>query len=384
MNRHESGRSGRLSVRLLLLGIVGAVASCAEPEVHAEPPIPSVKTFTVGKRASGQSRRISGVVAAAERSALSFGVAGQVVEVIAEQGDAVAEGQLLARLDAEPLQLALDQARARVTGARAKLIEARAAYDRTAGLKEQQAASQRDLDAATAALATADGELKSAESALEKAELDLGRTNLTAPFAGQIVAVDVDPFQEIVAGTEVMSLQSAGVFNVEVLVPETLIREVDHGQLVRVAFPTLEGAVLEGVVQTIGVEASSGNAYPVEVRLAPTDEDIRPGMTAAVTFNFSAYLDGRSAFLVPLSALAIDAALANGRTPGEDSKRDEAPLFVLDPVAERVEFRMVRVGDLRGNEIEVFEGLEAGELVVSAGVSFLRDGLEARAWVPRK
>ena len=107
-------------------------------------------------------------------------------------------------------------------------------------------------------------------------------------------------------------------------------------------------------------------------------------MTASVTFNFTAYLDGRTAYLVPLSALALEAALIAEPSPDAETRGTEAPLFVFDPDAEEVRYRMVLVGDLRGNEIEVFEGLEAGDQVVSAGVAFLRDGMTAIVWEPRR
>ena len=64
---------------------------------------------------------------------------------------------------------------------------------------KERASSQKDLDAATAALATANGDLKAAQGTLDQAELDLKRTRLTAPFAGQVVDVPIDPFQEIAA-----------------------------------------------------------------------------------------------------------------------------------------------------------------------------------------
>ena len=96
---------------------------------------------------------------------------------------------------------------------------------------------------------------------------------------------------------------------IEVSVPETLIREVDFGQVVQVAFPSLEGVTVSGLVTVIGAEAEAGNAFPVTVRLSASEADLRPGMTASVTFNFNAYLGGRTAYLIPLSAIAIDAGL---------------------------------------------------------------------------
>jgi RND family efflux transporter MFP subunit len=335
---------------------------------------PSVKVFVVGKQATGQSRRISGKVDAAERSTLSFGVNGRVLEIIAVKGQTISKGQLLARLDDEPFRLKLADARTRLNTARATLVEANAMFDRIDNLVKRRAATQKDLDAATRKLATADGDVRSAQSALAQAELDLARTRLTAPFAGQVVDVPVDPFQEVAASEAVVALQVAGALEVNVLVPETLIRDVDYGQAVQVTFPTLSGVKVPGLVTKIGAEAEAGNAFAVTVILQESDTDLRSGMTASVTFNFNAYLGERTAFLIPLSAIAIEAGLRSSRESSAEteSSGNRAPVFVFDPASGKIQLQELVVGDLRGNEIEVYEGLQPGDQVVSAGVAFLR------------
>jgi RND family efflux transporter MFP subunit len=330
--------------------------------------------FVVGKQATGQSRRISGKVDAAERSTLSFGVNGRVLEIIAVKGQTISKGQLLARLDDEPFRLKLADARTRLNTARATLVEANAMFDRIDNLVKRRAATQKDLDAATRKLATADGDVRSAQSALAQAELDLARTRLTAPFAGQVVDVPVDPFQEVAASEAVVALQVAGALEVNVLVPETLIRDVDYGQAVQVTFPTLSGVKVPGLVTKIGAEAEAGNAFAVTVILQESDTDLRSGMTASVTFNFNAYLGERTAFLIPLSAIAIEAGLRSSRESSAEteSSGNRAPVFVFDPASGKIQLQELVVGDLRGNEIEVYEGLQPGDQVVSAGVAFLR------------
>ena len=80
------------------------------------------------------------------------------------------------------------------------------------------------------------------------------------------------------------------------------------------------------------------------------------------------------AFLVPLSALAVKQASLSER---EDRR---APVFVYEAASESVRLRMVTVGNIRGNRLEIFDGLEAGERVVTAGVAFLHDGMSVRLW----
>ena len=344
-----------------------------------------VKYFVVGDQATGQSRRISGRLVAADSSPLSFGVGGTVAQVLVAQGDAVRQGQLLAALDVAPLRFAVEQARADLTVAAAKAAETKQTYGRTLDLLAKGVASQAEVDTATANHASARGNLQALRSALKRKEWDLSHAELVAPFSGVIASRSVEPFQEMSADTEAFVLQTANALEVELRVPETLIRDVDHGQTVEVTFPAIAGLALGGVVNEIGSRAETGNAYPVSIRLWGGDADLRPGMTANVTFNFDAYLDGRTAYLIPLAAIAIEfgtirRAREDDGTPHSEST---APLFVIDD-ANRLQARDVVVGDLRGNRLEVYEGLEAGEKIVSAGVSFLREGMVVELWTPER
>ncbi len=369
----------------LLFSLV-ILLGCDEQFTPTDKVTPSVKVFKVGKQSSGQSRRISGKVKAADQSSLSFGVGGKVLEVIAKNGQTVIQGQVLAQLDEEPFKLSLNKARASLNSARSKLVVARSTFKRTRGLVKLRGASQKDLDTAIANLGTATSDVNSARDSLKQAEIDLSRTKLIAPFTGKVVDAVVDSFQEVTANEEAFILQSSGALKVDVLVPETLIRDVDFGQLVQVTFPTLKDLVVSGEVITIGAQTESGNAFPVTVLLADSESDLRPGMTASVTFNFNAYLGQRTAFLIPLSAIAIDASRTKQQeiVSEQSNSGKQAPVFVYDSAASRIQLRQVTIGDLRGNEIEVFEGLKTGDQVVSAGVAFIRDGMQAVVWKPRK
>ena len=351
--------------------------------VRVEEP-PRVKYFVVGDQATGQSRRISGRLVAADSSPLSFGVGGTVAQVLVAQGDAVRQGQLLAALDVQPLRFAVEQARADLTVAAAKAAETKQTYGRTLDLLAKGVASQAEVDTATANHASARGNLQALRSALKRKEWDLSHAELVAPFSGVIASRSVEPFQEMSADTEAFVLQTANALEVELRVPETLIRDVDHGQTVEVTFPAIAGLTLGGVVNEIGSRAETGNAYPVSIRLWGADADLRPGMTANVTFNFDAYLDDRTAYLIPLAAIAIEfGAIRRAREGGVPLSESTVPLFVIDD-ANRLQVRDVVVGDLRGNRLEVYEGLEAGEKIVSAGVSFLREGMVVELWTPER
>lgn len=370
---------------LYLFFICCLLNGCKKKEPEQEV-IPSVKVFEVGKKTTGQQRRISGTVDAAKQSILSFGVSGKVDEIAVAEGEEVVEGQMLANLDDEPFRIKLEDARAKLNSCRAKFLEAQATLNRTENLFKQNAASQKDLEAATASLAVANNDLKAAQGALSQAELDQSRTRLVAPFSGKIVESYVDPFQEINTGEPIFSIQSDDMLEINIRVPETLIRFVDYGQAVKVTFPSLPKITASGWIATIAAKAVEGNAFPVTINLSDANADIRPGMTANVMFNFDAYLEGRIAYLIPLSAIAIDAGFLEKDKYNQDiaTELTEAPVFIFDLESGQINKKKIIVGGLRGNELEVFDGLEPGDLVVTAGVTFCRDGMKAKIWSPIK
>ena len=277
------------SGRLLALVLCALVSGCDKAAPTAIDVVPRVKTVEVGELARGQARRLSGKLVAALSSPLSFGVAGTVAQVQVESGQTVLAGTLLAQLDPEPLRVALEQARAKLAIARANSAEARQSFERITVLLKQNASSQMELDRATADYSTARGNLRTAQGDLEQRERDLGRTDLVAPYDGAIASRSVEPFQEIGGNTEAFLLDSSDAMEVEVRVPETIIRYISYGQTVAVTFPTFADLSLPGEVAKIGSRAESGNAFPVSVRLTNGAVDLRPGMTASVTFHIDSH-----------------------------------------------------------------------------------------------
>lgn len=368
------------SLLLPILVSLGLVGCDGEIENTVDVPPPVVKLETVSERATGQVRSISGVVEASDQSALSFQVGGRVMEVNVSVGETVAAGQVLALLDRTNYQIALDSARSQLSSARAKLSEAKEDLDRKLALFEKGFVSEAAVENARAAYDAAAASVSVSMNDVERAQKDLERTVLSAPFAGTISSRAVDPFVVVNAGMTIFEIQSTENLEVRVLVPETLIREVDYGQPVSVTFPTLKGVVFGGVVSEIASHAEAGNAFAVKVTLVELgDADVRTGMSAKVTFNFQSYLNGREAFLIPLTAISTqNADLGQQNDPG--SGGNEAPVFVYDPEKGAVFERFISLGDVRGNDIEVFSGLSEGEQIVTAGVAFLYDGMAVRPW----
>lgn len=399
MHKHVStlraGRPTRPAVRhlpaalgraLTMLAVLVALGACSEATPPAPELVRSVKTIVVDEPAGAQRRQIAGVLAATREADLSFAVRGTVQEVLVDQGMSVGAGQVLARLDARTYELALSAAQARLASARATLEERRLNFERQQTLVANKLIARAAFDRASADLDTARAQVTAGESEVDRARRDIERTALVAPFAGLVAARDVDPFQEVSEGEVVLTLQGGSGILAEVLVPESLIREVAYGDPVRVRFPTLPDVDLPGTVTEIGSRTDAGNAFPVRVRIdsanAPADIDLRPGLSARVVFELARHDAGR-AVLIPLSAIAFGQAEPEpaAATDASDGSR-RAPVFVFDPATSTVRKVTVRPGDIRGNLVEIYEGLAPGDRVVVAGVAFLRDGMPVRLWTP--
>jgi RND family efflux transporter MFP subunit len=188
---------------------------------------------------------------------------------------------------------------------------------------------------------------------------------LRAPFAGVISVREVDPAMAVAAGQRVFEMDSkeAGL-RVEVQMPETQIERIEQGDEVAVSFPSMEGEIAgrtyRAFVSEVGTRAGGGNAFPVRADLAERPSGVRPGMTAEVTFTLGR-LDALEGFMIPIGATLAEAD-------------DRFSVFVYDPETSRVDQRPVRTGGLRDNDVAVLEGLSEGEIIATAGVSFLRDG----------
>jgi RND family efflux transporter MFP subunit len=363
---------------VVVLSVAAAFAvGCADAQEEPAQAVPRVKIFEVGETTLGQVRTLSGEVAAGTTSPLSFGVSGTVDRVLVSRGASVAAGDLLASLDSAPLRLSFDQARAELASERAKLEEAEQAYERASSLLAGRGITQAEYERATSQVRSARASLRSAQSRAEQAERDLGRTELRAPFAGRIAERSLDAFQEIGANDAAFVLQGDAVLKVRLQVPDTLIRNVDYGKAAQVRFPTMADLTLVGIVTLIGAQAGAGSVYTVEVQLPESEADLRPGMTASVTFNFDQSSSEGPAYLLPLSAVAVYVGLL--RT---DPAPETVPVFVLDEASSKLEVRDIRVRELRGNRLEVYEGLSPGDKVVAAGVSFLREGMVVEVWQP--
>jgi len=342
-----------------------------------EPPPPverirAIKTITVEERASGQVRQYSGVVEPVDKSSLSFEVSGNVKDVNVDVGDEITKDQVIATLDTQTFELDVEAAQANLRRARAQLTEKEAEYNRYRTVNEESpgAVSQSSVDQAQAAFESARENVSYAVSQLNLTRRDLKKTELKAPFDGVIAKRHVEPFFEVKRGDPIFDVFVEAAMDVATSIPETDIEGIYLGQSCDIVFPSDPGTVFKGVVSEIGRMAESANAFPVKVNILTSDTNLRPGMTAELSFKITEAAF-QKAFLVPVSALS----------PGAEPSRGY--VFIYDKATSTVQRQAVRgLGAVVGNQVMITEGLEGGEIIAVAGVSFLEDGQKVKLMQP--
>lgn len=353
----------RITTPLILLAAFGLSACEEDTEVaEAEERIRAIKTFTVAQPAGSQARSFSGALAAAATSSLSFSVGGTTAKVSVSAGDTVQAGEVLAELDPEPLTLDVEEAQSKLASAQATYDEKQTAVDRQRTLFKKGWLAKAGLDQALAAFEVATGEVNVARSRLAATERDLSKAMLTAPFDGVIASRDVEPFQEVSAGQALFQINANGAMEVDLSVPDTIVGRIAPGAAVSINVSTVPGCGCEGRITEIGVASGVANAVQVKAVLSDVRNGILPGMSAEVELPLTSSTE-KAGFLIPLTAIS----------PGDDQA--QGYVFVFDQDQRVVQKTAVTPGQgVLENLVAVSSGIDAGDIVASAGVSFLRDG----------
>ena len=393
IDRSRSGRSwvARIFWFVLSLAVLGG-GGVAGWRWWEEARIPVVRTATVRQTvpADGQPTVLnaSGYVTARLQSTVSSKVTGRIIEVLVEEGMAIAEGQVLARLDDTTERSYLALAEAQLGAARGALAELEVRYaeaqldlDRQRRLLDQRLIGQADLDTARAESDSLAARIANQRELVVVAEreIDVRRTALEdtvirAPFSGVAISKDAQPgemISPVSAGggftrTGVCTIVDMSSLEIEVDVNESYINRVSPSQRVVAtldAYPDWE--IPASVITTI--PAADRQRATVLVRIAFDelgDPRILPDMGVNVAFLETG----------PPPEEAVADAAPRLWIPSEALRSDGVTQVVLVTRGDVVERRAVTTGLEDGGDVEVLAGVSVGERVVVAGPPELADG----------
>jgi membrane fusion protein, multidrug efflux system len=339
------------------------VAAKGKGEANVEQEIiRPVKAQVVGEPVRGHVLTYSGVVRPRIETAVGFRVAGKVVQRLVNVGDRVEVNQVIARLDDTDLKLAENSAKAAVAAARSRRNVASDNLERGKALLPKAIISQaaydtrrNEMDAVVAALDSAEAQLRQATNAVEYA-------TLKADKAGIVTGVMGEPGQVVSAGQTIVTLAHAGETEIAIAVPEQDTGHLAIGQRAKITLWAGPRVSLEGRIREIAGQADpASRTYAVRVTVSGAPQIMRLGMTASVALRMD---DEAAGVVVPLTAL---------------TESEGGPVvFVVDPANEAVRKTPVSMGGIAEDGAKIVDGLHAGDVVVTAGVQFLRDGMRVR------
>lgn len=349
---------------LLFTFITLLLVGCNEPAKEVTQPIRPVMWEKIEISPFEQIRTLSGIVAPVEATKLSFEVQGKIESINVNLGNEVAKGQELARLDQRNFNLGLQSAKAQYQQAKATLVDAKNSYRRYEQLLKQGVVSQSGFDNAKATYDASKSAADVAQAQLDISSKNLQDSILLAPYDAIITKRLFEPSQQISAGESLFEIEGNHGLEVHVMVPETLIRELRQLSIIPINFPVLPKLTMHGQITEIGTRAEFANAFPVTAVLQGDNPLLRAGMTAEVEFSFTG--TGRTGhqgdvFRIPVTALSAGLA-------------QKVYVFVYNPDNQKVIKTEVQTEDIFKNEVFVSSGLKQDDIIVTAGVAFLRDG----------
>ncbi len=315
-----------------------------------------VLTETVRPGAAAAMNQFAGEVRARHEVALAFRVGGKLATRGVEVGDTVASGQVLAQLDPVDLRQNQQGVEADLAAVAAELRLARLEVERHRTLKASGFVSQAALDGKETVLRAAEEKHAAAQSRAGLAKNQSAYAALRADAAGVITQVLAEPGQVLAAGQPVVRLAQRGEMEVAISVGEGRIGEFVPGRAVRIRLWALPGKTFAGRVREIAPQADAlTRTFAVRVSLTESAPQVRLGMSAEVGLD-----SGGNGTSVLLPATAV---FQKGRQPA---------VWVLKEG--KVQLRPVEVAQWREDAVEVRAGLQAGEVVVSAGANKLVEG----------
>jgi RND family efflux transporter MFP subunit len=389
----EGSGAGRWVAWLVVLLLLGGAGVGAWKWVTRERPI-EVQVATVTERAAGMQAAVlnaSGYVTARRRATVSSKITGKVVEVNVEEGMAVKQGQILARLDdANPrASLALaeaqaDSAKQAIEENEVRLAQARVTLNRNTQLLKTGVGTQADLeqakldvDSTIARIAALNEQIKVAERQVEVQKTDLDNTIIRAPFSGMAVTKDAQPGEmvsPVSAGggytrTGICTIVDMKSLEIDVDVNESYINRVKPGQNVTAVLDAYPEWQIPGhVITTIPTADRQKATVQVRIAFEQLDPRIIPDMGVKVTFLREA--DEKAPAAAQPTTLVPKAAV--------QTVSGNSFVFVVrgDDTVER---RAVRTGGTDGDRLEVLGGLRGGERVVVTPSAELKDGAKVIA-----
>jgi len=358
------------AIYFLALMLISGCGGSPERPAEAPASVQGIRLETAHLEKIPDEIEAPGTVVAIQSAEIAARVPGAVTRVAVREGDRVQAGQLLLQLDdrelaarsqaaqtaLEETSAALDEATRSAAAAQIQTDLAKKTYDRFVFLRDQKSVSPQEFDevemkqkAAQEALAVAQAHRQQAEAAHSRAESEAraetavaSYTAISAPFNGVVARRMVDAGTQVSPGVPLLVLEDDTKYRLDFVVDASAAPFLKRGASVRVELDVLPAKSLEGMVSELEAGADpTTHTLRAKVDL-PHEAAIHSGLFGHAWIGRGM----RMALLVPVTAV-----LERGQLRG---------LYVLDSQG-IARWRLVTVGEARGERIEVLSGLGEGE-----------------------
>ena len=360
------------AIRSLSLGVVALLATSCQ---DIKPPIKKatirpVKLYTVTAAQSNRVRSFPGTVVASDAADLSFRISGQLTFLVNREGQAVKQGQILARIDDRD--------------AKNQLAERQAAFDLAVADEKRKKSLLAEGVLAQASYDKSLADLQGTRAALALARDNVQYTVLKAPFSGIISKVWLENYQFAQVRQTVMSIESRTNIDISFEVPEQLIVNVrdDAPQMnykPEIRFSSDPDTVYRASYKENSSQVTRGSqTYTVILTMPrPGKINLLPGMAATVTVDFAVISTASTkdaSVMIPARAVVFPDH-TNGQNPR---------VWRFAPESQTVHSVEVAVGTISDAGVAVLSGLQAGDQIVSAGHQQLAENQQVKPWIKER
>ena len=351
------------SLHLMRTGVlvvsIGLLQGCSQPPEERPEIIHPVKLFEVVDLQIQNIREFPARVEASKEASISFRISGELQDFPVSSAQIVEQGQLLARLDDRDIKN-------EVAARQVDFDLATHDYQRIDALRQKQMVSQSDYDNAST-------RLKSARIALQLANDRLSDATLTAPFSGRIAQTMAENYQSVQAQQPVLLLQDHTTLDVSIQVPENILAQVQEDHIdpdyqPTVTFTGNDGAEYQVTYKEHTTQVTSGTqSYEVTFTLpTPKGFTVYPGMGATLSLDMTRVTANSpigTECIVPVTAVL------------QSNVSGQNQVWVYNTETGQVFPRDVSIGEVTQTGITIISGLETGDMIATAGLSKLHDGM---------
>lgn len=328
---------------IILLFVVLKIVACQSSTVA--PPVPvNVEVKQVVQGDAFENFAYSGTIEESETIPLSFSVTGSVVKVFVTEGDTVKRGQLLATLDNTTFKNSYEIA--------------------LAAMKQAEDASKRlsrmyaNGNLPEIKYVEVQTKLNQAKATLMIAKKNLEDCNLYASTGGIVGKRSIEPGMMATPNLTSITLVKIGKVYARVPVSENEISTIKKGARAKIKISALASAAFEGTIEEIGVMADPlAHTYIVKIGIQNPKQMIKPGMVCNVTIADS---QGRRTLIVPGEAVLVDEVSRNF-------------VYAVDETQNKAVRKFVKIGKIVQTGIEIIDGLQEGEFIITKGQHKLVD-----------